>query len=139
MFRPVNLPRSRWGLVLTPRKSTAHGAWTGISGKRSVKGAPRRLQSITGVDVEKIDPLRVHVILPRTVFGQIKLGMTGTVAPEAPMGNQVTGVVTVLDSVVDGASGTFSAYLDLPKPKHRIPAGIRCQASFAAAAQGSAN
>jgi RND family efflux transporter MFP subunit len=85
--------------------------------------------------LEKIDPLRVHVILPRTVFGQIKLGMTGTVAPEAPMGNEVTGVVTVLDSVVDGASGTFSAYLDLPNPKHRIPAGIRCQASFAAAAK----
>jgi len=77
----------------------------------------------------------VHVILPRTAFGQIKLGMTGTVAPEAPMGNELTGVVTVLDSVVDGASGTFSAFLDLPNPKHRIPAGIRCQASFATAAK----
>src|SRR5262249_42608215 len=55
--------------------------------------------------LEKIDPLRVHVILPRAVFGQIKLGMTGTIAPEAPLGNELKGVVTVLDSVVDGASG----------------------------------
>jgi hypothetical protein len=80
--------------------------------------------------LEKIDPLRVHVILPRAVFGQIKLGMTGTIAPEAPLGNELKGVVTVLDSVVDGASGTFSAFLDLPNSKHRIPAGIRCQAWF---------
>ena len=80
--------------------------------------------------LEKIDPLRVHVILPRSVFGQIKLGATGTIAPEAPLGNELKGVVSVLDSVVDGASGTFSAYLDLPNPKHRLPAGIRCQAWF---------
>ena len=62
--------------------------------------------------LERIDPLRVHVILPRAVFGQIKLGMTGTIAPEAPIGEELRGVVTVLDSVVDGANGTFSAYLE---------------------------
>ena len=78
--------------------------------------------------LEKIDPLRVHVILPRSVFGQIKLGATGEIAPEAPVGKELKAVVTVLDSVVDGASGTFSAYLDLSNPQHRIPAGIRCQA-----------
>jgi RND family efflux transporter MFP subunit len=84
--------------------------------------------------LEQIDPLRVHVILPRSVFGQIKLGMTGTIAPEAPVGNEVKGRVTIVDSVVDGASGTFSAYVDLPNPTHKIPAGIRCLASFATAA-----
>lgn len=78
--------------------------------------------------LERIDPLRVHVILPRAMFGRIKLGMAGTIAPEAPLGDELKGVVTTLDSVVDGASGTFSAYLNLPNPKHQIPAGIRCQA-----------
>jgi RND family efflux transporter MFP subunit len=83
----------------------------------------------------QIDPLRVHVVLPRSAFGSVRLGMTGTVTPEAPASDPVKGVVTVLDSVVDGASGTFSAFLDVPNPKQRIPAGIRCRASFPIAAQ----
>jgi multidrug efflux pump subunit AcrA (membrane-fusion protein) len=81
--------------------------------------------------LEQIDPLRVHVILSRTAFGLIRPGMTATVYPEAPIGRTLSGRVTMVDAVVDGASGTFSAYIELRNPKHRIPAGIRCKATFA--------
>lgn len=80
--------------------------------------------------LEQIDPLRVHVILPRTAFGLIKPGMMAAVYPEAPIGRTLYGRVTMVDAVVDGASGTFSAYIELRNPKHRIPSGIRCKATF---------
>lgn len=87
--------------------------------------------------LEQIDPLRVHVILPRTAFGLIKPGMNATVYPEAPIGRTLHGRVTMVDAVVDGASGTFAAYIDLRNARHRIPSGIRCTAIFADAPKGA--
>lgn len=80
--------------------------------------------------LEEIDPLRVHVVLPRTAFGLIKPGMTATVYPEAPIGRKLYGRVIMVDAVVDGASGTFAAYIELRNDKRRIPSGIRCNATF---------
>jgi RND family efflux transporter MFP subunit len=78
----------------------------------------------------QIDPLRVHVILPRAAFGKVKKGMTGSVTPEAPASGALKGTVRIVDAVVDGASGTFRAFLEVPNPKLEIPAGLRCTASF---------
>lgn len=80
--------------------------------------------------LEQIDPLRVHVVLPRTAFGLIKPGMVATVYPEPPIGRKLYGRVIMVDAVVDGASGTFAAYIELRNDKRRIPSGIRCNATF---------
>jgi RND family efflux transporter MFP subunit len=74
-----------------------------------------------------LNPLRVHVILPRSVFGQVKIGMKGQIKPEAPIGGQISGTVKIMDSVIDGASGTFAAFLEVANSMHNIPTGIRCQ------------
>ena len=83
----------------------------------------------------QIDPLRVHVVLPRTVFGKIRKGMTGEISPEAPVGGTVKGTIRMVDAIVDAASGTFGAFLDVPNPRMDIPAGLRCTASFPGVAQ----
>jgi hypothetical protein len=38
--------------------------------------------------------------------------------------------VTVVDRVIDAASGTFVVRLELPNPDYTQPAGTRCRASF---------
>ena len=38
--------------------------------------------------------------------------------------------VTVVDRVLDAASGTFGVRLALPNPDLLLPAGIRCKISF---------
>jgi RND family efflux transporter MFP subunit len=83
----------------------------------------------------QIDPLRVHVILPRAAFGKIRKGMTGSVTPEAPAAGPLKGTVRIVDAVIDGGSGTFGAFLEVPNPKLEIPAGLRCTASFAGVAE----
>jgi len=38
--------------------------------------------------------------------------------------------VTVVDRVVDAASGTFGVRLELPNPNYRLPAGLKCKVPF---------
>ena len=78
----------------------------------------------------QISPLLVELILPVQQFGQIKIGDTATVFPEAPMGGQYSARVTVVDRLVDGASGTYGVRLELPNPGNRLPAGLKCKVNF---------
>lgn len=79
----------------------------------------------------QIDPLRVEVFVPSAYFGQIRIGSKAEVRPEQPIGGVHTALVTVVDHVLDAASGTFGVRLALPNPHLTLPAGIRCRVTFA--------
>ena len=78
----------------------------------------------------EIDPLNVEVLLPVTMYGKVRLGQRATVTPEEPVGGRYQTTVKVIDRVVDAASGTFGVRLELPNPKHTLPAGVRCRVQF---------
>jgi RND family efflux transporter MFP subunit len=78
----------------------------------------------------QIDPLRVEVFAPLGLFGRITPGMKGEVLPEAPVGGSYTAEVTVVDKVIDAASGTFGVRLELPNPTYALPAGLKCRVKF---------
>ncbi len=80
--------------------------------------------------IAQIDPLNVEVIAPVEMFGSIKTGMRAKVRPEDPVGRAYRASVKVVDRVVDAASGTFGVRLELPNPRHRIPAGVKCNVRF---------
>jgi RND family efflux transporter MFP subunit len=82
--------------------------------------------------VAQLDPLRVEVIAPVAWLGSIRAGMRGEVRPEAPVGSVYRAEVTVVDRVVDAASGTFGIRLELPNPDLTLPAGLKCRVRFAA-------
>ena len=71
-------------------------------------------------------------MFPAARFGTVTKGMKAAVIPEFP-GDQVhIAAVTIVDRVIDGASGTFGARLELPNPDHAIPGGLHCQVRFLA-------
>lgn len=78
----------------------------------------------------EIGTLHVEVLLPVELYGRVKPGMEVAVVPEIPAGARYTARVRVIDRLVDAASGTFGVRMELPNPQHRMPAGIRCKASF---------
>jgi membrane fusion protein, multidrug efflux system len=78
----------------------------------------------------QLDPLRVEVVLPAAVFGRIQKGATAEVKPELASVGALTAKVTVVDKVIDGASGTFVVRLEIPNPNHTIPSGLRCKVRF---------
>ena len=78
----------------------------------------------------EIDPLHIEVVLPVSLYGQVAVGSRGEVMPEAPIGGRYSAVVSVVDRVVDAASGTFGVRLEMPNRERRIPAGVRCRVRF---------
>ncbi len=78
----------------------------------------------------QIHPLNVEVIIPVKYYLSLKVGMRAVVKPEAPIGGHYTAEVKVLDKVIDAASGTFGARLELPNPNYHLPAGLKCKVIF---------
>lgn len=84
----------------------------------------------TILKLAQLNPLRVHVILPKTAFGKPTLGMTVEVHPELGARSNYAAKVKSIDRLIDAASGTFVVYLELPNAKLDIPAGLKCKAMF---------
>jgi hypothetical protein len=53
------------------------------------------------------------------------------ILPEIPAGARYAAKVTVIDRLVDAASGTYGVRMELRNPRHALPAGIRGRAGFA--------
>jgi len=82
------------------------------------------------IKLAQIHPLHVEVFAPVELLGAIKVGMQAEVTPENPVGKVYKAKVTIVDRVIDAASGTFGVRLELPNPKYRLPAGLKCKVTF---------
>jgi len=82
------------------------------------------------MELAQMDPLNVEVIAPVKYLGFIRVGMKALVFPEEPVGGKYVGRVTIVDRVIDAASGTFGIRVELPNPGNRIPAGLKCRVRF---------
>jgi RND family efflux transporter MFP subunit len=79
----------------------------------------------------QLDPLRVEVLLPVSLFGRIEVGQNAKVIPEAPMDKQVHFArVVIVDRSVDVASGTFGVQLELKNADLELPSGLKCGVRF---------
>jgi len=74
----------------------------------------------------ELDPLKVDVIAPVTMFGQIEPGMALSVGLELPGLGPYRAKIDVVDRIIDAGSGTFRFSLILPNPDYSIPAGLNC-------------
>lgn len=81
--------------------------------------------------VAQVDPLRVQVVAPISLYGQIQPGDSAQIVPELPGATPVRALVARVDKVIDPASNTFRTLLRLDNPAHALPAGLRCKADFA--------
>jgi RND family efflux transporter MFP subunit len=82
------------------------------------------------VKIAQINPLNVEVVMPVSEIGFLSKGMKGTVKPEAPVSGEYEATVTIVDKVIDAASGTFGVRLEIPNTDHKIPPGLKCKVRF---------
>lgn len=82
------------------------------------------------VKLAQIDPLRVEVFAPVAMRDKIFIGMPAKLALETVANSSLDVRVSIVDRVVDSASGTFRVRLGIPNPDHRIPAGLKCKIKF---------
>ncbi|MGK0440330.1 MAG: RND family efflux transporter MFP subunit [Pseudohongiellaceae bacterium] len=78
----------------------------------------------------QIDPLKVEVIAPTEYFGLITTGMEAHIRPEYPVNKAFKAKVTMVDQLIDSASGSFTVRIALPNPDDQLVAGVNCVASF---------
>ncbi len=75
--------------------------------------------------VAQIDPLHVDVVLPSALHATVKPGSRALVTPRGAQ-QALPATVAMVDRVIDAASGTFVARLELPNPKGAVLGGVRC-------------
>ncbi len=82
------------------------------------------------LQLAKIDPLLIEVIAPFELFGMIKPGMMVDIWPDLPADSQYQATVSIVDRIIDAASGSFSIRLALPNPNNTLIGGTKCIAHF---------
>jgi RND family efflux transporter MFP subunit len=112
-------------LALRSMRSPISGV---VVARNKVAGEYVEDQSI--LRLAQLDPLKVEVIAPVELFGSIKEGMRVEVVPEYLGQEAVFATVTMVDRVIDPASGTFDVRAELPNPDLAIPSGLRCTVQF---------
>ena len=115
--------------VATLKRRTIRSPFSGVVVERLMSPG-ERVEDEGILRIAQIDPLSVEVILPSAAFGRIEVGMRGAVEPEFPSDSVYVASVTIVDRVIDAASGTFRVRLQLPNPEHDIAVGLHCQVRF---------
>jgi membrane fusion protein (multidrug efflux system) len=78
----------------------------------------------------RIHPLNVEVVAPASLFGKIKVGMSGKVNMAPYLAETFEAKVVVVDKVIDAASRTLGIRLQIANHDNRIPAGVNCTVIF---------
>ena len=79
--------------------------------------------------IARVDPLKVDVVLPATMFGRVRARQRAVVTASVG-GVRFDAQVSIVDRMIDAASGTFVVRLALPNAQRRAPVGSRCTAEF---------
>ncbi len=85
----------------------------------------------TIMKLAKVDPLKVELIAPTEYFGLIQKGMEVEIYPEQPADQVFMATVTIVDQLIDPASGSFTVRMELPNPEDKLVGGVNCLANFA--------
>jgi len=78
----------------------------------------------------QIDPLRVEIYAPLSMLNQITVGQQAEVRPSDQPGGVYAAKVTIVNRVVDSASGTFGVRLEIPNHDLKLPGGLQCTVKF---------
>ena len=84
----------------------------------------------TIMKLAKVNPLKVELIAPTEYFGLIRKGMEVEIYPEQPSDQVFTATVSVVDQLIDPASGSFTVRMLLPNPDDKLVGGVNCLANF---------
>ncbi len=121
----LNLKQAQSELALRKIKSPIDGIVVDVYAQAGESVAERTIMKLA-----QIDPLRVELIAPTEYFGLIAKDMEVVIQPERPADRSFKAQVTVVDQLIDPASGTFTVRMALPNPGDELVGGVNCIARF---------
>lgn len=125
MLAQLNLAKSKAELALRTIKSPIDGIIIDSYVKIGESVSNRPIMKLA-----QINPLRVELIAPTEYFGLIKKDMEVDIYPERPANKIFKARVTVVDQLIDPASGSFTIRMSLPNPGEELVGGVNCIARF---------
>ncbi len=129
----LSLEQAEAELALRTIKSPIDGIVVDIYAKPGESVTDRTIMKLA-----QVDPLRVELIAPTEYFGMIEREMEVEIIPERPADKSFKAQVTVVDQLIDPASGTFTVRMALPNPGDELVGGVNCIARFNFAPPASA-
>ncbi len=84
------------------------------------------------LELARLDPLYAEVLMQAEKYQTITTGMEVQVKVDG-IEQPYTGLVTIVDRVIDPSSGTFGVRIELENKELEIPAGVNCHAQFSMA------
>lgn len=126
-LREEELKRNQETLALRTIVSPLDGV---VVERKLAPGEFIRAEKSVVVKLAQVDPLHVEVIAPASMFSSLRVGMSGRVSLAPHFPGSYPAKVTVVDKVIDAASGTLGVRLQMPNPGNRIPAGLKCSVTF---------
>ncbi len=94
------------------------------------KDAGEYVEQEAFLTVVNLDPLYAEVIAPARYIDHIKEGMSAEVKLTGSTSEVHIATVSLVDQIVDAASGTIRVRLSLENPESLIPSGLKCLVSF---------
>lgn len=108
---------------------TIRSPFDGVIAERYVSPG-ERVETKPLLRVAQVDPLKVLVVVPASLYGRVSAGSSVAVTPQLPNAAALRARVTLVDALVDAPSNTFRIQLELPNPDRNVPAGLRCSADL---------
>lgn len=108
---------------------TIRSPFDGVIAERYVSPG-ERVETKPLLRVAQVDPLKVLVVVPASLYGRVSAGSNVTVTPQLPNAAALHARVTLVDALIDAPSNTFRIQLELPNPHRNVPAGLRCSADL---------
>lgn len=108
---------------------TIRSPFDGVVAERYVSPG-ERVETKPLLRIAQIDPLKVLVVVPASLYGRVAVGSSVSVTPQLPNAAALRARVTLVDALIDAPSNTFRLQLELPNPERSVPAGLRCAADL---------
>ncbi|MEA2726704.1 MAG: rane fusion protein multidrug efflux system [Acetobacteraceae bacterium] len=102
----------------------------GIVTERIMTAGEYAHQEAVILRLASVDPLYVETFLPVKLYPLLRVGVEAVVEPMAPTGQEIPAKVTLVDQLLDAASGTFGVRLEVPNVAGKLLAGSRCRVRF---------
>jgi membrane fusion protein, multidrug efflux system len=82
------------------------------------------------MELMDLDPLHAEIVLRGDFYGGIQKGMRVSIDVGGAAPGRYEGIVKIVDQIIDAASDTFGAQVEIPNPNFSLPAGLKCQVDF---------
>jgi len=121
----------------TIQRKTIRAPFSGVLGIRQVNLGQYLSGGSPIVALQALNPVYVNFSIPQQALAELRVGQSVRVTTSENGGNEFTGRVTAVDSVIDEATRNIQVQATLANPEHKLRPGMFVQTKLAVGGSAS--